>query len=284
MGLAEVDGVLREGHGRSEHAASLKQRFDAGVIHVEGVEHQVDASLGRAHHRFPAIGVGSHPAAEAMSFVDHLTGLVGGESGDDFTVGATVGAVHGDLDQVHAVLGLLADLGNGIVTAGDQRGGEVLRGADAGGEPVVQALSIGDDSAACSDTGAFEQSGVDRIAHGNAELATVAGADHGRHAGSQNVLSEEQPPQGAKLVAGPDVDVFLALGIAKRQVGVHVHQPGHDELAVGFTVAGLWTGCLGGWPDMADHAVFDDQCLSLAGVQASAVEQGGAVQVQGTHW
>ncbi|MNC66875.1 hypothetical protein D3C75_1173240 [compost metagenome] len=98
------------------------------------------------------------------------------------------------------------------------------------------------------------------------------------------MLSEEQPPQGAKLVAGPDVDVFLALGIAKRQVGVHVHQPGHDELAVGFTVAGLRTGCLGGWPDMADHAAFDDQCLSLAGVQASTVEQGRAVQVQGTHW
>jgi hypothetical protein len=158
-----------------------------------------------------------------------------------------------------------------------------LRRADAAREPVVEALPVGDHAAAGGDPRALEEPGIDRVAHRDAELAAVAGADHRGDPGGEHVLGEEQPAQGAEFVAGPDIDVFLALRVAEGEVGVHVDQSGHDELGAQLLVARLRAWCLVAGAEVADQAVLDDQGLVGAGLQAGGVEQVLAVQVQGAH-
>ncbi|MNC44985.1 hypothetical protein D3C75_939150 [compost metagenome] len=100
-----------------------------------------------------------------MGFFDHLVGFFGGERRDDFSVRATMGAVHGDLDQVYAILRLLADFCQGFAAAGDQARGEVFRSSYAARKPVIEALPIGDDPAAGRDARTLEQASGNCVAH-----------------------------------------------------------------------------------------------------------------------
>ncbi|MNO95287.1 hypothetical protein D3C76_869250 [compost metagenome] len=229
--------------------------------------------------------MGRYLAAQAMGFLDHLMGFFGGERRDDFAVRAAVGAVHGDLDQVYAILGLLADFCQGFAAAGDQACGEIFRGAHAAGKPVIEALAIGDDPAAGRDARTLEQARGNCIAHGDAELAAIAWANHAGHPSGQHMLSEEHAAQGAEFVAGPDIDVFFALRVAEGQVCMHVHQTRHDKVIAGVhnAVTCLWLRCHGCRADVCQQAVLHHQGLLLAGLQAGTVEQGLAFEVQGIH-
>jgi hypothetical protein len=99
------------------------------------------------------------------------------------------------------------------------------------------------------------------------------------------MLGEEHAAQRAEFVAGPDIDIFFALRVAERQVGMHVHQTRHDKVIarVQNGVTRLWLRRQGRRADIRQQAVFHDQRLLLTGVQASAVEQGLAFEVQGIH-
>ncbi|MNY30281.1 hypothetical protein D3C86_1643790 [compost metagenome] len=99
------------------------------------------------------------------------------------------------------------------------------------------------------------------------------------------MLSEEHATQRTEFVAGPDIDVFFALGVAEGQMGMHVHQTRHDKIIAGVHngVSRLWLRRPGGRADIRQQAVFHDQCLLLTGFQAGPVEQGLAFEVQGIH-
>ena len=244
-------------------------------------------------------------------FSDWKTGVtmadVNGDGFDDLIVGARNGDDGGNFaGEAYVVFGGAGTFGSDVsgrqvidltslsaaqgfiiqgAAAGDQARGEIFRSTHAAGEPVVEALAIGDDPAAGRDPRALEQAGADRIAHRDAELSAVARADHAGHTRSQHMLSEKHAAQRAEFVAGPDIDVFFALRVAEGQMGMHVHQTWHDKVIAGVhnAVTRLWLRRQGRRTDIRQQAVFHDQRLLLTGVQASTVEQGLAFEVQGIH-
>src|SRR5690554_5372376 len=77
------------------------------------------------------------------------------------------------------------------------------------------------------------------------------------------MLGKEQPAQSSEFRRGEQVDIFLALGIAEYQMGMHIDQTGHDEMLAGIDklVPRQHGGSSGGWADIAQYALLNHQAL-----------------------
>ncbi len=285
IGLGEFRVIGEHGEGRRYMAARLQDGLDASVVHEKPMENHVHTGLGGIQHGFPAIRVHGDFFAQAVNLIDHRARFILGECADVLAVGPEMRAVHGDLHQVDTVFGLAANLGDLLVARNAQAAAEIIRRAHPTGEPVVEALPVADHVAAGGDTRPSEHAGVDGVTHRDTALACVARYHHRGVASRQHMLGEEQTAQGAKLWGHVQIDVFFALGIAKHQMGMDIHQARHHEVFAGIddllTRRRLGRSRLRA--DIGEQAVLDHQTLALARGVFKASKQGLAVDMQTRH-
>ena len=89
------------------------------------------------------------------------------------------------------------------------------------------------------DPGTVEQTGTDRIADREADLASVARRANGGEPGSGDLLGKKHAAQSAELQRAVEVDVLFAFGIAVGKVSVDVDEARHDEAVESSRASGL---------------------------------------------
>jgi hypothetical protein len=164
-----------------------------------GVEDQIDPVARGVECGLAAARMGNRLLAQAVGLANHDLGFVMGESGDEFTVLAALNAVERDLDAVDPVLDLAADLLDCFGACRDELADRCLGRADPSRVPVGQTLMRRHIASGRHDPRTVEQTGADRIADRQADLACVARRADRRKAGGGNLLSEEHPAQGPEL-------------------------------------------------------------------------------------
>ncbi|MNE38556.1 hypothetical protein D3C80_1324600 [compost metagenome] len=99
------------------------------------------------------------------------------------------------------------------------------------------------------------------------------------------MLRKKQTAQGTKFRRDVQVYVFLAFGIAEHQMGVDIHQPGHDEVSasVNHAFARQWLRSALARADMGEHTLFDDQHLVVASLVLKPSKERLAVNVESGH-
>src|ERR1700722_13198054 len=108
--------------------------------------------------------------AEPVRLGDHRGRFVLIERGDQLAVLACLHTVHGDLDAVHAILHLHADLFDRFVLAGDETADRRVGHPDPGRIPVGQSLTRRQIATSRGYTWAVKQAEVDRVAYRQADL------------------------------------------------------------------------------------------------------------------
>ena len=172
--LGELDDVALEGESGRDRGAALEHRVDAFIVEVEGMEDQIDAGTRGVKHGLAADRVDHRLAAEPLDLAHHGAGLFLGERGNQGSVGTALDAVERDFHAVDAVLGLDADLLDRFVPTGDQPADRRGRRADPARIPIGQALACRDVGPGGADARPVEQTGADRVANRQADLAGVA--------------------------------------------------------------------------------------------------------------
>ena len=214
----------------AEPAVVLQDRVQAFVVHPGGVQDHVRPGSGRVEHGLGAPGVHDDLLSDAVRLRDHRGRFILGVTGDQAGRRVHRIPVHGDLDEVRALLGLLADLRDPLFGGSGQDPDRRFGYANPRGIPVRQALPVGDLPAGGGDAWALEQTRFDGVAHRQGDDARGGGIGHGREAGLQDLLRAVQAAQRAVLDRREEIDVLLGLRVPVRKVDVGVDQAGHHEV------------------------------------------------------
>ena len=265
-----------------QHRAALQHSVETFLVHLEGVENHVDAGAGRGQHRLASAGVGDHLAPQAVALLDHRVHLALVEAGHQLAVRIlAVQPVERDLDEIHPVLDLHADLFDRLVGVAHQHADRALGDADPGRIPVRESLARGDLPPGGGDARPVEHAGVDRIADADRRPPGRGRVGDRGIARLHHSLRRAERAQRPVFRRGEDVDVLVRLGVAVAQMDVDVDQPRHDEVAavVDHRLARPLVRRFRGRAHIGDPVVVDDdRPVGLRGL-VEPVEQRPADQV-----
>ena len=241
---------------------------------------RIDPGLDRRLDAGGAVGVRRRLAPEGVRLADDGAQLLVGELPRPQIVARRQHAAGcGDLDQVGAVLDLVADGGAALVRgiADSRLDAAAARDREVGAEGV-QGVGVpagdGDDLARGQDARAFDQPEVDGAAQRHARAVRVAHVAHGREPGAQRREGIHRAED--RLVGGrPQDRPPLPVGVhQERQVIVTVDEAGDDGAAGEIEVARtLRAGQRLLRLDRLDPVSFDQDRHVAPGRPAAAVDQ-----------
>ena len=239
------------------------------------MENDVDAGPGRVKDGFTPARVGDGLDAEPVTLLHHRAQLRLVETGHELAGAVALEPVDGELDDVHAVLDLGANLFDGFVEAPHQHADGTLGHADPGRVPVAQPLPSRHLPSRAGNPGTLKHPGMDGVAHRGRNPVGGRRIGKRRVSGIEDLSGGVHGPQCPELRWRVHVHVFVGLGIAVAQVDVDIDQAGQYPLpgVVHDRVAGTGPRRLCRGSDIGGHTVLDDDGLIGLQIVTQAVKQ-----------
>ena len=222
--LAHSERLEQESHRRHYPRPGLGYGVQIALGGEVGVHDPVHPGLRGGFGGAGAPGVNGDAGVAAVRLVHYRRHFLLGNG-----LGIAPSAV-GQLDEIHAVLGLAAHFGDHIRHAVGEHAEGMLRRADPRWFVIADAAVGYDEPSGSVDARPLYQPGVDGVAQPYFDKPGAAGDGQAGNAGAQYRLGVAGGPQGAE----PGADGAASGGIARRnrreaerQVTVTVNQPRH---------------------------------------------------------
>lgn len=266
------------------YGAVFLHQLHVGVVHEGAVFDRIDAGDHRAPDRFSAMGVGGDGEAVIVGGGDDRHDFLDGHLRVVDAAALVEHAARGhDLDDVDAVLVVLADRLVGVVDAVDDA---VLR---AGVALQVGAITVGvvgvaargaDCATGGEDARSGDDAGIDGVAQGDRGVGAIAEVAHGSETGHQRPVRVDGRANG--VVGGIQVELVDVAGRAglAGEMGMAVDQAGQAGGAA--ELDGLGTGDVeAACADLLDALAFGDHGGFAEQAAGDGIDQMATVEDNG---
>ena len=259
--VATLEEVDEQGHRRNQRDVPLDDLLQRRPVHVRGVHDPVEPGLGGVGHGLSRPGVDGDGVAEPVGFGHGRDQLVQSER----AVLLFARSRPGDLDQIDAVLHLVADLLDDVVDAADEHAERRRQRPDPARQRVADPLLARDLAPRCGQARTFDESRLDGVAHGDGDALRAAGVACRGDPGAQDAAGVDGRSDRPICRGGVDRQLFLAARLAEADVHVGIDEAGHDRQAgrVGRRRAGVLGGHLVGRADPGDPVTVEDDRAAI---------------------